>query len=223
LLSELRRSGCSLEVAPDAVLERLTAGRSIGAIVGLVRLPAPRKLDRVLSAHGDRHPLLLAAVDVEDPGNVGALVRTGLASGATAFVAVGAGDPFHPRAVRTSMGSLLKLPLLRYAGLGDLLADCDRHGLMKVAAVSTGGTALPDLSFGDQGVAVLVGSEAFGLPEEVVAGMDARVTVPMAPGVDSFAVNAAAAIILYEIRRRGCRRGLCEPTDGRAIARPETE
>ena len=124
-----------------------------------------------------------------------------LASGCDGYVAVGRGDPYHPRAVRTSMGSVLKLPILRYEGVRPLVELLDRHGVRKVGAVSSGGNALPRASFGDRGVAVFLGSEAFGLGEETVDLMDERLTVPMIEGVDSFSVNAAAAIILYEIRR----------------------
>lgn len=201
LLGQLERAGCRIEVASDETLDGLTAGRSIGALVGLVRLPRSRSLDEILSEDGPRRPLVLVALEVEDPGNVGALVRTGLASGADALVTVGLGDPFHPRAVRTSMGSVLKLPLVHHESLDALLAELGRLGLATVAAVSSGGTPPWEQAFRDRGTAVVVGSEAFGLPPEAIERMDARVTIPMAEGVDSFAVNAAAAVILYEIRR----------------------
>jgi TrmH family RNA methyltransferase len=203
LVKELEAAACRCEIAPDSVLGELIAGRGTGAIVGLVRLPAPRSLSELLRAHPANRPTLLVGIDVEDPGNIGALVRTALASGAAAFAGVGAGDAFHPRAVRTSMGSLFKLPVLHFSSVAPLLAALDRDGLMKVGAVPTAGRPLPGMRFGDGGVAVFVGGEAHGLSGELRAAMDALATVPMAPGVDSFSVNAAAAVILYEIRRAG--------------------
>jgi len=205
LLRDLDGGGCRIRVAPDPIVAELTAGRSIGAIVGLVPLPASRSLDEILDAVAAEAPVLLVGLDVDDPGNIGALVRTALASGAAAFVTVGPGDPFHPRAVRTSMGSLLKLPLARYDAIDPLLADLARRGVTTLAAVSSGGRPLPEQPLGEGGVAVVVGSEAFGLPAETLARMDARVTIPMPEGVDSFTVNAAAAIVLYEIGRRRMR------------------
>jgi TrmH family RNA methyltransferase len=202
LLDGLETRGCRCETAPDAVLDDVTGGRGNGAVVALVRLPACRSLEEILANHATPRPTLLVGVDVEDPGNVGALVRTALASGAAAFVGVGISDVFHPRAVRTSMGSLFRLPVLRYESAAAILAELDATGLVKVGAVSEAGTPLPNLPTGERGVAVFVGGEAFGLSGEVVSAMDALTTVPMAPGVDSFSVNAAAAVILYEIGRR---------------------
>ena len=202
LLGEIAARGCRCETAPDAVLDDLTAGRGIGAVVGLVRLPGRRSLAAILRARGTERSTLLVGVDVEDPGNVGALVRTALASGAAAFVGIGISDAFHPRAVRTSMGSLFKLPVLRYESVAPLFAELEGKGFVKLGAMSRAGTPLPKLRFEGRSVAVFVGGEAFGLAEEVAAAMDALATVPMAPGVDSLSVNAAAAVILYEIERR---------------------
>ena len=84
LLAELETSGCALHVVPDDVIAEITEGRDIGAIIGLVRLPAHRSIDQALSAYGQRPKLMLVAVEVEDPGNVGAMIRTALAASAAA-------------------------------------------------------------------------------------------------------------------------------------------
>ena len=200
LLHELEAAGCRVEPAPDAEIARLTEGRG-SPVVGLVRLQPPANLASLGRAVASS--TLLAAVEIEDPGNVGALVRTALAGGCAAFAAVGIADPFHPRAVRISRGSLFKLPLLGYPRADVLMDDLARHGWLRVAAASRGGTPLPEADLGpDRSVAVLLGSEAFGLPEEVRRAADRVVTVPMVEGVDSYSVNAAAAVILYEITRR---------------------
>jgi len=143
--------------------------------------------------------LLLAAVDIADPGNVGALARTAHAGGAAALLVAGASDPFHPRATRISRGSVFKLPIVRYRTARDLVDDLARSGVAAVATTATGGTALPDLVVPDGPVAVLLGNEARGLPPDIAASADERLTIPMAAGVDSYSVNAAAAIILYAL------------------------
>jgi TrmH family RNA methyltransferase len=203
LLDALDRAGCRLHLAPEEIVESLTEGRSSGGILGLVRREATSSLPDLLAGGGAR-PILLVAVDVEDPGNVGALTRTALASGAVGLAAVGISDPFHPRAVRISRGSVFKLPVLQYPQAEPLLRELASLGISIVGAVSSGGVGLPRANFGRGGVALLVGSEAFGLPEGLLSRLDLRVTVPMVPDVDSFSVNAATAVILYEIRRSTC-------------------
>jgi len=202
LLSALDGLRCPVLTAPDAVLEELTDGRDLGAVLGLVRLPRTFEIDDLLGTGQPPARLWLVGLDVEDPGNVGALVRTALASGAAAYVAVGRGDPFHPRAVRTAMGSLFKLKVVRAPRAREVMDALRRAGLAQFGASTRGGLALGQARLGSAGVAVWVGSEAFGLPAEVLRELDQTVTVPMAPGVDSLSVNAAAAVILYEARRQ---------------------
>lgn len=185
-------------------------GRGGGAIVGLAALPALPDLDAFrerLGSARDRERatgMILVGVDVEDPGNVGALVRTALASGADAYVRCGSGDPFHPRAVRTSMGAVFRLPLVDGGAPAGLPKRLRAAGWRALGAVARGGTSPVEgfVAVAPDDVAVLLGSEAFGLDEDTVHKLDARVTIPMPDGVvDSFSVNAAAAILLWERRR----------------------
>ena len=212
LFRALAEAGCAITVAPDEVLTKLTEGRDLGPILGLVRLPAPPTLSNVLGSGrtitdepqptghaASGPPLILAAVDIVDPGNVGALTRTAHAAGASALAAVGASDPFHPRATRISRGSIFRLPILRYDTAVALLADLRAHDVFTVATSAAGGMPLSDLVAPMDAVAVLMGNEAEGLPPGVQSAVDAQVTIPMAAGVDSFSVNAAAAIVLYAI------------------------
>ena len=202
LLGDLRSSGCDVHVVADEVLLELTEGRDIGAIVGLVCLPARQPIEQALVAQGPEPGLILVAVDVEDPGNVGAMIRTALAAGASAFAAVGISDPYHPKAVRTSMGAVFRIPILRCEHATALVDGLSRLGVATVGAVSRGGVEPESVDPRHSSLAVLVGSEAFGLSEETCASLDYLVSIPMSDRVDSFSANAAAAIMLYALRRR---------------------
>lgn len=208
LRAALADAGCPVVVAADRVLDELTAGRDLGPIVGLVRLPPPRALADVLDEHlaaaqsppvprPPAPPLFLAAIDIRDPGNVGALTRTAHAAGARALLVTDAADPYHPRATRISRGSIFKLPVVQYESGDALLADLRRHRVVVVAAVAADGAPLPAVEWPNQPAAILMGNEGEGLPPPLLSGVDVRLTIPMAAGVDSYSVNAAAAIILY--------------------------
>ena len=221
LRAALAAAGCPVVVAADSVLDELTGGRDLGLIIGLVRLPAALTLGDVLApATTDHRPptapspllpfslspppprppaplLLLAAVDIRDPGNVGALTRTAHAAGARALLVTGMADPYHPRATRISRGSIFKLPVVQYETGDALLGDLRRHNVAAVAAVAGDGMPLPALVWPDHPAAILMGNEGEGLSPELLNGVEIRVTIPMVAGVDSYSVNAAAAIILY--------------------------
>ncbi len=204
LLAELSRTGCELFVVPPEVMEELTEGRSIGALVGQATLGRAAALEALLAGAPD--PFFLACTSIDSPGNLGALARTAHASGATALLTAGGVDPFHPMALRTSMGSLLRLPVLSRGDSRELVAELAALGVRTVGAAPDAPEELAGFDFGGGPVAVFVGSEAFGLDPAERGALDALVSIPMGPGVDSFSVNAAAATLLWELRRgRGLR------------------
>ncbi len=200
LLAELATAVPSLVTIPDPIMAELTSGRELGGLLGLSPMPTPPKLSHLLATVP--RPLLLVACDVIDPGNVGALLRTGHASGITAFISVGRSDPFHPKAVRTAMGSLFKVPVVQLKVVVDLMMILREMKIESVGTAVQAGTLLPQVQFSGRGTAVFMGNEYWGLPEAMQTEMDTLLTIPMQASIDSFSVNAAAAIILYEIRRK---------------------
>lgn len=204
LLEELRaRPETRPRVAPDEVLRELTGDRTYGQILARVARPPEPRLEACLARQaGARRPALVCVLDADDPGNLGALVRTALASGARAMVALGSSDPWHPKAVRTSMGAIFKLPILRRADAQGFLTELGVTGCRSLGAVSSGGESLPGSEPGDGPVALFLGSEAFGLPDALAERLDGRLTIPMSSAVDSLSINAAAAVCLYELLGR---------------------
>jgi TrmH family RNA methyltransferase len=165
-------------------------------------------------------PLLLIMAGVQDPGNVGTLLRTAEAfgaSGAAASPASGTGtaDPFGPKALRASAGSALRLPILRGVGVPVLLAQLRVAGVrVYAAAASTAafeGLPNPLLPWEvnwREPSALLVGNEGAGLPADLLRSSDAIVRIPQATlcegdaTPDSLNAAVAGAILLYEAARQ---------------------
>lgn len=206
ILDELKAIDCPVTVAADETVAELTEGRDLGQILGLVRLPPPVELSSLLSTRplpgakdnpGTNPKLFLAAADIADPGNVGALTRTAHAGSATALLTAGANDPYHPRATRISRGSIFKLPTLQYKTTEEMLTELRRNNVTIIGTSAGKAIPLPEFQWPALPTAILMGNEAEGLPSSVQTILDHVITIPMPPGVDSWSVNAAAAIILY--------------------------
>ena len=154
--------------------------------------------------------LIVVLAGVQDPGNVGTIVRTAAAFGATGVVTAATGlsgtaSPFAPKALRASAGAALHVPVLTGMALGILLTQLKMLGIRTVASAvhrQSGDPLAPWELAWCEPVALLVGNEGVGLPEDVVHGADARIHIPMASEVESLNAGAAAAVVLYEAYRQ---------------------
>lgn len=197
LAATLTNRGVEVITVPDRVFGAISPVRTPSGIIAIGRRQ-PTSVSDVCSRPS---PLLVVSVDVQDPGNVGAVIRVAEAAGATGtFVTGASANPFSWKALRGSMGSALRLPVVTTAALAIVQACLRQSRVRTVAAVAQGGRD-PEAIRWDGGVAVMVGGEGSGLSDEVAAACDERVTIPMAPRVDSLNVAVAAAILLYTARR----------------------
>ena len=156
---------------------------------------------------------VLVAVSVSDPGNAGTLLRCAEASGADGVIFAGtAADPFGPKAVRASAGSVFRVPPVVSGEPVEALEGLRERGLRTLGAAA--GRGLPydraDLS---EPLALVVGSESHGLPPGVADHIDGWVHVPLAGLAESLNVGAAAAILCFEVQRRR-RHDAADPGDG---------
>jgi TrmH family RNA methyltransferase len=161
--------------------------------------------DDILRGAGEMRessPLIVVLAAVQDPGNVGTILRSAEAFGATGAVATrGAADPWSPKALRASAGSALRLPVLRGMAIPVLLAQLETAKVRVYAAVSAplNNGAMADLR---EPSAIFVGNESSGLPAEVERAADAIISIPMAPAVESLNAGVAASLVLYEAARQ---------------------
>ena len=198
LLRDLQNARIDIAIASSQVMDAISPVRSSSAIAALARRPTPQH--DALYPGGDT--LVVIAVDVQDPGNTGAIVRVAEAAGATGVVAAGStADPFGWKALRGSMGSALRLPVLRQIRPADAVDEARRRGCRIVATVPRGGRSPYELDLGGP-VAVLIGGEGQGLAAALVDVADEKVSVPMQSPVESLNAAVTAALIVYEARRQ---------------------
>jgi TrmH family RNA methyltransferase len=198
---------CVLATRP--VLHAMSPARTPSGVVALARRPPQTALADALASG---NALLVGAIDVQDPGNTGAIVRAAEAGGATAVATTrGGADPFGWKALRGAMGSAFRLPLARAASGDEIVARARAAGLQVIATIGRGGVPYHDADLRPP-TAVLLGAEGAGLPDALVEGADVRVSIPMAPGVESLNVAVTAALLVYEARRQRGGRATPAPT-----------
>lgn len=200
LTAALERAQISVVMATAGVVDAASPARTPSGVVALARW-RPASISDVLAARG----LVLALVDVQDPGNLGAVIRAADAFGAAGVLALGdSADPAGWKALRGAMGSAFRMPVARGSLAEALaLARSSGHGNPArpvLATVASGGRPLQHVDLA-AGPLVLLGREGSGLPADVIAGADACVTIPMRASVNSLNVSVAAAVIAYEARR----------------------
>ena len=177
-------------VLTDAAFRAATQTVTPQGVMAIARVHEASPGEAIEAARKAGWPLVVLD-RIQDPGNVGAICRTAAAAGAPALVVLdGSADPFGAKAVRASAGNVFRL-VVGHGRWRDL------EGLEAFGAASHGGTRLDRAALENAGM-IVFGSEAHGLSRTDLK----LVTVPLAEGVESLNVAAAAAVILLEIRRR---------------------
>jgi TrmH family RNA methyltransferase len=156
----------------------------------------------VALASAARGELTVVLVDVSDPGNAGTLLRAAEASGAAAVLFCGASvDPSNAKCVRASAGALFHVPVAIAAEAVAVVRELEARGLRTLATVRGQGLAYDQIDL-TVPTAVLLGSEAHGLADEVVTAADASVTIPMVGRSESLNVAMAGSVICFESLRQ---------------------
>lgn len=146
--------------------------------------------------------LLLVCVDVRDPGNLGTVLRSAEAAGASGVVCCdGSADVYNPKCVRASAGSIFHSQIVAGGKPLDVLATLRDWGLRRLGSSPVGGTSLYEADLRTP-VALVLGNEAQGLPASLEAELDGWLTVPMAGRTESLNVGVTAAVMCFEAARQ---------------------
>lgn len=196
-LDALERGGTPVVEVSPAVLAKIAYGDRTDGIVAVIRPPSTALAGLVAAAD----PLIVVVEAVEKPGNLGAILRTADAVGASAVIAA---DPrtdiFNPNAIRASLGTIFSVPL-GVATAAETLTWLVEHGVTPIAARVDAPEPYTAVDLGGA-VAVILGSEAAGLTSTWNDPRVRPVRIPMLGAADSLNVSVAAAVLLFEARRQ---------------------
>jgi TrmH family RNA methyltransferase len=205
LLRRLEAAGTELFEATTAAIEAASPVRTSSGLVAIARWQSADTAAILRT----RPALVVCVVHVQDPGNVGAIIRAAEAAGATGVVVTaGSVDPLGWKALRGSMGSAFRLPVAAGVEAVDVCASARDQGMDVLATSPAEGIDLYECDLTGP-VLVLVGGEGAGLPADVGALAHAAVRIPMRSPVESLNVAVATAIILFEAHRQ--RRAVTSP------------
>ncbi len=212
LLSRFRQAGTEMVAVSPHVIEALSDREVCQGIVATFAL-FPASLES-LSLTGQE--LVVVLDRLQDPGNVGTLIRTADAVGAAAVILIEpCVDPFDPKTVRGSMGSLFSVPLIQTEAVSDLFASLRAKRLRLVGANVRSGEAWGRDAW-NGGVALILGNEARGLSQDVRSYVKSWVYLPIVGKAESLNVAVAGGVLMYAWLRANLREqsGRQEPADG---------
>ena len=196
------KKGSSLLVVSDTVFKSISETKTPQGILAVAEMPDYRLLDKgfLEQAYTKNGKIkLLVLEDTADPGNLGTIMRTAEAAGVTGVImGKGTVDIFNPKVVRSTMGSIFRLPFAYEEDLKETIKELKKQGISFYATHLKGEKSYKDIKYSDRS-AILVGNEARGLSYDVADLADTYVLIPMQGKVESLNAAVAAALMMYEV------------------------
>lgn len=204
IIDQARKQRILIEFVEASELNRISETRRHQGVIALMKTPRQASIDQVLSAEGDLCVLLLDRV--QDPMNLGSILRTSEATGVNGIVVPKKGGVgITPTVLRASMGAGLRVPIIR-ASLYQAVKLLKGEGVKIVGVDPTG-----DVEYYDErlmgSLALILGGEGRGISPTLLGKCDSVVRIPMAGNIESLNVGVAAAVVLYERIRQQERKG----------------
>src|SRR5260370_28161514 len=206
LLIEISRAtGSTVASVSEKLLESISYTKTPQGIVLIA--PRPASDEARFKAIQPGSPLLVILNGINNPVNVGAILRTAEGAGVTGAIATAnTADPFSPKALGGAMGSAFRLPIWKGPDYADVIAWCVGRGIRTIAASADAAKSLTEVDWRGAS-ALVVGPESTGLSPEEIALADEAVRIPMQGSVESLNVAVATGVLLYEASRQRGRQG----------------
>lgn len=201
VLRELAKQNCPMYQVPKAIYDKVSDTQEPQGIL-LVLRKAPAALAALVEA--EKPPFIIVLDQLQDPGNVGTIIRTADAAGCSAIVLTkNCADVYAAKTVRAAMGSLFHLPVVTDVSAPELLAFLAAQAIdLQVTALDAAAQAYFTADF-TRPTAIAFGNEGNGISPELLAAASQRIFIPMAGQAESLNVATAAAVVIYEgLRQR---------------------
>lgn len=195
---ELQLDRFSYEILSNNVFETVSDTKTPQGILCVIKQKA-HQIEELLDI---RNPHFMVLDNLQDPGNLGTIVRTAEGAGVDAvFLSKESVDIYNPKTIRSTMGSIYRMPVIYVEDLIELLSIFKKKGIKSYAAHLEGENSYDKEDY-REGTAILIGNEGNGLRDEVSNAADVWVQIPMQGKVESLNAAIAASILMFEVYRQ---------------------
>lgn len=196
--SYMKNLDAPYEVVADNVFAHVSDTKTPQGILAIVKMPE-YGFEEMIS---DSNPLLIILENIQDPGNLGTIIRTAECAGVTGVImSPNTADIYNPKVIRSTMGSIYRVPFLYAKDFEDMLCFLKSKGIILNAAHLCGSIEYTEADYRGAG-AFLIGNEGNGLTDKTAELSDRRVRIPMCGQADSLNAAIAASILLFEAKRQ---------------------
>lgn len=190
--------GESLEIVADRVFEAASDTKTPQGVLSLVKR-FMYTMDDIIQ---ENKPLIMILENIQDPGNLGTIVRTGEGAGITGVImSTGTVDIYNPKTIRATMGSIYRVPFCYTENMEEVMQKLKERQIKTYAAYLEG-SSVYDVQNYKEAAAFLIGNEGNGLTKELAESADYRIRIPMCGKVESLNAGIASAVLMYEAQRQ---------------------
>ena len=198
LLGKIISSGIPNEEANEQVIRHLSDVETPQGVIASVK---PKAVD-IGSLFESSNPLIVVACGIQDPGNLGTMIRTADAAGCSGLIMTqGTVNPYNDKVIRASSGSIFHLNIVKIDDIIEVVSALKRRGIKVISTLVGAEKEYYSVDYNGP-VAVMIGSESKGLPTEIERLSDVSVSIPMVGKAESLNAAVSCAIVLYEALRQ---------------------
>lgn len=198
-LQELEKNGVEIETVADNVFKAVSDTVAPQGIIAVVKQPQ-YSLDEFIKK--DKAPLYIILENLQDPGNLGTIIRTAEGAGVSAIIMnKGTVDIFNPKVIRSTMGAVFRMPFVQVDDLAEAVKLLQKNDIKVYAAHLNDSVDYVNPSY-IEGTAFMIGNEGNGLTDEISSMADSYIKIPMEGKLESLNASVAAALLMYEVYRQ---------------------